>query len=44
MHDTCETYQMWVKERIAVNSRRGAEADVKGAIVAARLRIRGKKK
>jgi len=43
-HDTCTAYQDWVRERALANARRGADADVTNAIVAARLRIKGKKR
>ena len=43
-HDTCTDYQAWVQARAIANARRGEQAEVTHAIVAARLRQKGKKR
>jgi len=43
-HDTCANYQEWLQVRALANARKYSQADVEGAIVAARLRLRRRKK
>lgn len=43
-HDSCVFYEIWREKCAAANARRAAEHDVKSAIIAARIRAKGKGK